>query len=69
MRSTAAQFKQQARAALAQPELKIALNRTTGLLTRRRAEVIADFPEYETVRETARRIKDHTLGYLDFYLE
>ena len=69
MRSTPDRFKENVREALAEPELKVALVRTTTLLRDRRAQVLADYPEFEAAREAARRIKDHTLKYLDHYLE
>jgi L-lactate dehydrogenase complex protein LldF len=35
----------------------------------RRARAIAELPEFEQLRDTGRDIKNHTLAYLDFYLE
>ncbi len=69
MQNTSAQFKSNVARALQEPNLKVALDRTTGLLRSRRAQVIADFPEYDASREAAKRIKDHTLANLDYYLE
>ena len=69
MKHTTAQFKKNVEAALAQPNLKVALDRTTGLLRSRRAEIVAQFPEFETTREIAQQIKNHTIRYLDYYLE
>jgi len=62
-------FKANARRALADRNLKIGLDRTTGLLRQRRAQAVRDFAEYGATREAATRIKDHTLRYLDVYLE
>ena len=31
--------------------------------------IVADLPEFEQLRELGARIKDHTLEYLDYYLE
>lgn len=64
-----AAFKQEAKAALGRPQLKVALDRATGLLQGRRQDVLADYPEFEAAREKAARIKDHTLENLDHYLE
>jgi L-lactate dehydrogenase complex protein LldF len=69
MKQTSHQFKSNVKRALADPTLKVALNRTTSLLQSRRAQVIADFPEYAAARATAEKIKDHTLENLDHYLE
>jgi len=35
----------------------------------RRRDAVAKLPEFEALRETGRTIKEHTLAYLDFYLE
>lgn len=61
-------FKSNAKAALADPNLKTGLDRTTGLLRSRRKAAIKAFPEYPQVREAGRRIKDHVLANLDVYL-
>ncbi|MCV2880401.1 lactate utilization protein B [Actibacterium sp. XHP0104] len=68
MKQTSEHFKAHVTAALADPTLKIALNRTTTLLRERRAQVIADFGEYAAAREAAQKIKDHTLDNLAHYL-
>jgi L-lactate dehydrogenase complex protein LldF len=62
-------FKLNVKRALAEPTLKIALNRATGLLQTRRAQVIAEYPEYAAARAIAEKIKDHTLANLAHYLE
>ncbi|HUS97268.1 MAG TPA: lactate utilization protein B [Hyphomicrobiaceae bacterium] len=69
MRQTSHEFKKNVTTALQQPNLRVALDRTTTLLKTRRAGVIADFPEYAAVRDAGQKIKDHTLAYLDHYLE
>ena len=69
MKQTSERFKANARHALRDPSLKTALDRTTTLLRSRRAQVIADYPEYAAARSRAERIKNHTLENLDHYLE
>lgn len=64
-----AAFKQEARAALDRPQLKVALDRATNLLQGRRGDVMAEYPEFQAARDAAAKIKDHTLEYLDHYLE
>lgn len=64
-----ARFKEEARAALSRPQLKVALDRATDLLQGRRKSVMDEYPEFEAARDAAARIKDHTLDYLDHYLE
>ena len=68
MKQTSHQFNQNVTRALAEPTLKVALDRTTTLLRSRRAKVIDAFPQYAAARETAQRIKDHTLDNLGHYL-
>ncbi|MEK9905484.1 MAG: lactate utilization protein B, partial [Rhodospirillales bacterium] len=62
-------FKTEAKHALHRPQLKVALDRATNLLQGRRADVIANYPEFEKARKLAVRIKDHTLENLDHYIE
>ena len=69
MQVTSEKFKTKAAEALRQPNLKVALERTTGLLKSRRRETLAQYPEYAATRELGQKIKDHTLEYLDHYLE
>ena len=62
-------FMANARAGLANENLQRALGRArTGFPLRRRLAV-ERLPEFEELREAGRLIKDHTLDYLDFYLE
>jgi len=69
MQVTSDKFKDNVKVALTKPNLRIALDRTTGLLTSRRREALTNYPEYAQARATAERIKDHTLANLDHYLE
>ena len=69
MRATSRNFEDNARAGLANDNLQQALGLAqTGFPLRRRL-AINRLPEFEALRETGRSIKDHTLEYLDFYLE
>ncbi|MEE4187714.1 MAG: (Fe-S)-binding protein, partial [Roseobacter sp.] len=68
MKQTSHLFSQNVTRALAEPTLKVALDRTTTLLRTRRAKVIDAFPEYANARKTAKAIKDHTLDNLGTYL-
>ena len=63
-----ANFKRDAADAVTKPSLKIALDRTTGLLQSRRVDVLKAYPEFEVTRDVGARIKDHTLAHLDHYL-
>ncbi len=65
---TSETFKENARAALADAVLKVAIDRTTGTAERKRAAAIAEFAEFDATRERSRRIKDHVIANLEHYL-
>ena len=66
---TSASFKQNAHEALRDAGLQKALARSGSSFIARRAAAVAALPEFETLRDTARDIKNHTIAHLDFYLE
>ena len=69
MQPTAHAFKENARQALRDEQLrKNLLNMRYGFQDKRKA-AIAKLPEFEALREAGRSIKNHTLENLDFYLE
>jgi L-lactate dehydrogenase complex protein LldF len=68
MNATPVHFKARVEAALADPTLKIAIERTTGTAERKRAAALADFPQFAAARERGKRIKDHVIAHLDHYL-
>ncbi|MCT8990225.1 LutB/LldF family L-lactate oxidation iron-sulfur protein [Chelativorans sp. SCAU2101] len=69
MQITSPAFKENARQALADPQLqKAMLHVRSGFIDKRQHAVDA-LPEFEALRESARAIKDHTLAHLDIYLE
>jgi len=69
MEVTSAAFKENAKAALADPHLQKALvNLRTGFIEKRLKAVDA-LPEFDALRDSARDIKNHTLAHLDLYLE
>ncbi len=61
-------FDQNARRALADPQLRSALRKLTVTFGERRAQAIASVDDWEGLRERARAIKDETLAHLDQYL-
>ena len=61
-------FKERVEAALADPTLKTAIDRTTGTAERKRAAAIADYPQFPAARDLGKRIKDHVIENLDHYL-
>jgi L-lactate dehydrogenase complex protein LldF len=69
MEVTSAAFKENAKAALADPHLqKARVHLRTGFIEKRRRAVEA-LPEFDALRDAARDIKNHTLAHLDLYLE
>ncbi len=62
-------FKANTRKALADPQLRRALDGLPGGLVAQRAAAKARLPEFEALTAAARDIRDHTLAHLDLYLE
>ena len=63
-----ATFKDNAHAALSDPQLQKALQHARNFIAKR-AAAAARLPEFDALRDSARDIKDHTLAHLDLYLE
>ena len=62
-------FKENAKAALADVQLRGALKNATSLFGERRKEAAASLPNWEELRTRARAIKDEVLSDLDRYLD
>ena len=62
-------FKDRAKAALANPSLKAAIERTAGTAEKNRTAAVSRFAEFEAARERGRAIKDHVIAHLGHYLE
>src|SRR5260370_1474312 len=69
MDATSHAFKSTARRALADPPLQTALGMAKTGFPLKRLAGIERLAEFEALREEGRRIKNHTLEHLDFYLE
>jgi len=69
MESTSHAFKDNARTALADPQLQSALSTMKAGFVERRAKAVAQVPEFERLRDQARDLKNHVLENLDHYLE
>jgi L-lactate dehydrogenase complex protein LldF len=69
MQPTSHRFTDKARAGLADATLQRALGLARTGFPARRAQAISRLPEFETLRDQGKAIKDHTLAHLDFYLE
>lgn len=62
-------FSQRVPSALADDDLKAAMAKAHFGFVGKRAEAVAQLPEFESYRELGRQIKNHVLENLDFYLE
>jgi len=69
MISTARNFKSQAILALRNASLQQALARTKSHFIDKRLNAVKALPEFDSLRQRGREIKEHTLAHLDFYLE
>jgi L-lactate dehydrogenase complex protein LldF len=69
MKPTSHAFKETATRALADEQLQQALSNVRRGFVAKRAKARAGLPEFDSLRDQARDIKDHTLGLLDLYLE
>ncbi len=69
MPAAARAFSERARAALSDAGLQRALARMKAGFVVNRAAAVERLPEFDTLRDEARAIKDHTLDHLDYYLE
>lgn len=69
MQITSPEFKSNSRAALADAQLQKALGNVRSGFIDKRLKAVADLPEFERLRDSAKAIKDHVLSNLDLYLE
>jgi L-lactate dehydrogenase complex protein LldF len=69
MKPTSHDFKDNARVALADPQLQKALSGLPGGLVAQRTAAKAGLPEFEALRTIGRDVKNHMLANLDLYLE
>lgn len=65
----AADFPSAAGKLLANTQLRRNVRHATEVIRSKRARVVEEMPDWEALRESARQIKEHTLRYLDVYLE
>jgi L-lactate dehydrogenase complex protein LldF len=61
-------FKARSDAALKDPNLRIAIDRTTRTARQKREAAVADWPGFPKARDLGRRVKDHVIENLDYYL-
>src|SRR4051794_28230370 len=61
-------FPAAARTALGNPQLRANLGLATATIRAKRAEVVAEVPGWEALREAGRQLKTRTMANLDTYL-
>ena len=69
MQSTSHAFKDNAHGALADERLQKALGKMKVGFQDKRTRAVARLPEFETLQDQSRDIKNHVLDHLDLYLE
>jgi L-lactate dehydrogenase complex protein LldF len=69
IQATTPRFKENARAALANPNIQAAMSHAQSGFVEKRRKAAAGFPEFETTRDAARDVKNHVLANLGLYLE
>jgi L-lactate dehydrogenase complex protein LldF len=69
MQSTAHAFKEVASLKVADPDLQRALLKLKNDFRAKRVQVVNRLPEFEALRDEAKKLKDHVLANLDDYLE
>jgi L-lactate dehydrogenase complex protein LldF len=69
MEIRSAEFPERAVFAIHDATLQQALGKARDGLVGRRAQQVAELPEFEAMRETAKNLKNHILEHLDYYLE
>ena len=67
--ATSGNFSANARDALKDGQLQAALGNVRVRFIQRRAKAAEALPEFDTLRDAARDIRDHVLKHLDLYLE
>ncbi len=66
---TAPAFPIAARAALKDVQLRFNVHHATEVIQAKRARVVNEMPDWQQLREAGRQIRQHTMQYLDAYLE
>lgn len=67
--AAAPKFPKAAKELIKNAQLRRNVRHATDVIRNKRALVVAEMPDWQELRESARQIKAHTLRHLDFYLE
>lgn len=62
-------FKQRVPAALADPDLRAAMDKAQDGFVGKREQAVSEYGNFDALRDLGQEIKDHTLAHLDYYLE
>jgi L-lactate dehydrogenase complex protein LldF len=66
---TAPTFPMAAKAMLGDAQLRKNVRHATDVIQGKRARVVGEMPDWQELREAGKQIRQHTMEYLDFYLE
>jgi L-lactate dehydrogenase complex protein LldF len=66
---TAPTFPMAAKAMLGDSQLRKNVRHATDVIQGKRARVVGEMPDWQELREAGKQIRQHTMEYLDFYLE
>jgi L-lactate dehydrogenase complex protein LldF len=66
---TAPTFPMAARAAMGDTQLRQNVRHATDVIQAKRARVVAEMPDWQELREAGKQIRQHTMEYLDYYLQ
>lgn len=66
---TAPAFPIAARAAMKDVQLRNNVQHATDVIQTKRARVVSEMPDWQQLREAGKQIRQHTMQYLDFYLQ
>ncbi len=54
---------------MADPQMRKNVRHATDVIQAKRARVVSEMPDWQALREAGKRIREHTMQHLDFYLE
>jgi L-lactate dehydrogenase complex protein LldF len=66
---TAPTFPIAARTAMGDTQLRQNVRHATDVIQAKRARVVAEMPDWQELREAGKQIRQHTMEYLDYYLQ
>jgi L-lactate dehydrogenase complex protein LldF len=66
---TAPIFPMAARVLVGDTQMRKNVRHATNVIQAKRAKVVAEMPDWQELRESGRRLREHTMAYLDVYLE